>query len=832
MQQQLLENIEFTEENHIRSLSFSSHFAKFLEGAEKWDGIPKFCVITGPNGSGKSHLLEYANLCLNQKGSDFALRYRHIHLPSNYDNISIQHHDLSTIERLITGEIWNFVKEKTITEELMDSLRDKLVEGYFFHYHNNPKFDQLIDDLKNSANEGDRRLEYKAIEDLIKNYFLYYVTGDASINLLNSVFLSHEAKVVSYMKQSPQAADLIQYALENQDRLFPNRYPDQITMMKDFRNIQDQVQSEYFESKISKYLGESPVKEINDILQKYKFHFEIKQNEDKTEPCKLLLRRTDVQNGPNIRPENLSSGEKKILEILAWYFYYSSHKTYDEKKVRIMLLDEPDRHLDPKLLNVFLKILHDELAGEEKNVQVIMTSHRPDTISLVNNKNIFLLYKVKGTNISKIASVSQRQALYQLTRNLRDMTSIQIKVYTEGTSDADLYCGIYHSLFNVSNQQRLMSQTKLEFHGEENEKCQKDLLSRRYKLLFVPASHNEGKGGGWNQVKLCLKRDQNILKNKEKVKKELTQVLLDTRTYNSLGLVDNDNDQHDVYFQKRNLDKKIAIPKERYSLENFILDPIILCSSWNLHIEEKKTTDNDAQEDNDFNQQNQSLTQQSSEKTKDQKIKEKQERFISICKDIQKELQNIEEEINQNPNLTIDVVPLQSYLDVYFEFLDSMYPIYEKMLVIRKQKREEQKKKKEEAEIKAKAKAEEEAKKSKKQPTTQSNANENDSDAEDHEEELKDLPGGSHKVRVLLLKGSNRMFSVEYPKNFLKIRGHNLAELGFRFIDDSVGKFIGKIASNIYVNGLTFIPEEIADTIFKLNEFAKEQNKEDKSYKN
>ena len=119
----------------------------------------------------------------------------------------------------------------------------------------------------------------------------------------------------------------------------------------------------------------------------------------------------------------LSSGESLILIILLWKFHAQKLKEEYEKnnnpiqiKTRILLLDEPDAHMHPSLIEDFLSLL----SGNELlylNLQVIITTHSPITVLLMpnNNLNIFLMSKTKNEdskeNIYNIQPINNK-ALY------------------------------------------------------------------------------------------------------------------------------------------------------------------------------------------------------------------------------------------------------------------------------------------------------------------------------------------------------------------------------------------------------------------------------------
>ena len=81
-----------------------------------------------------------------------------------------------------------------------------------------------------------------------------------------------------------------------------------------------------------------------------------------------------LKNKYTKNPE-LSSGEKFMISLLLLQF------DFDRRAARnIILLDEPDRYLDQKLIETLFKIVYEEFC-QKHDIQIIMTTHRSDTIS-------------------------------------------------------------------------------------------------------------------------------------------------------------------------------------------------------------------------------------------------------------------------------------------------------------------------------------------------------------------------------------------------------------------------------------------------------------------
>lgn len=91
---------------------------------------------------------------------------------------------------------------------------------------------------------------------------------------------------------------------------------------------------------------------------------------------------------------------------------------FDIKIKQLLLLDEPDSNCEPKLIENFFAVLK-ELS--QLGIQIIMTTHRPDTIKLADSGSIWTIDQDKQTHIRQIKKCHQYAALFKLTYNLREI---------------------------------------------------------------------------------------------------------------------------------------------------------------------------------------------------------------------------------------------------------------------------------------------------------------------------------------------------------------------------------------------------------------------------
>jgi predicted ATPase len=246
----------------------------------------------------------------------------------------------------------------------------------------------------------------------------------------------------------------------------------------------------------------------------------------------------------------LSSGENLILLILLWKFHaqklkekYGQNNNPIELKTRILLLDEPDAHMHPSLIEDFLSLVS---SGDllYLRLQVIITTHSPITVLLMakKTKNLYLMSKSKSKNsnenIYKIDSIKNKhQAIALLTEDLVSVKEPTRIVFVEANDDK-----LYYEFL----QSFLMK--KGFFPSQNNE----------FRLEFV--AHGKHRPDNPEIDDSCRSMVEGLVSKcvNEKIKGGLIDSIF--------GIVDNDN---------RNSEPKQNIfYGQRYALENYIFDPI------------------------------------------------------------------------------------------------------------------------------------------------------------------------------------------------------------------------------------------------------------------
>lgn len=264
---------------------------------------------------------------------------------------------------------------------------------------------------------------------------------------------------------------------------------------------------------------------INNIFFEHKLDFIFKgvDKRDFTTDIEMSFYLSKKSSGKLIPFEDLSSGEKVIIGIILKLFiseYYGKEMTFPE----LIILDEPDAHLHPEMSKLLLDVL--EITFVKKmGIKIIMTTHSPSTIALAPEDCI---YELKNGNESGLKKINKDEALQILTSFIPTL-SIDYKnhkqVFLESPTDVEYFQNLHNR-----HKQKSSSQNNLYF-----------------------ISNSYGKGN-CSQVYKIVREIRN------------------SGNKTSYGIVDWD--------LKNKPEKNIHVHgfEERYSVENFILDPLyIIC---------------------------------------------------------------------------------------------------------------------------------------------------------------------------------------------------------------------------------------------------------------
>ncbi|MEH3076277.1 MAG: AAA family ATPase, partial [Quadrisphaera sp.] len=265
-------------------------------------------------------------------------------------------------------------------------------------------------------------------------------------------------------------------------------------------------------------LGQDPVLVFNQLCAEFGLDFNLPAWISLRRPYTALLFNAD---GDPVQWNELSSGEQVIFRIICWLFYYRTKNNFYPK---VLLLDEPDAHLTPRMIRRFLHSLR-ETVHEKLGIAVIMTTHSPNTVALVDENSLYRLSRSPG-GTRDLAKVSRQQAVAELSEGLLFVQEETRLVFVEGKTDVPFYQRIYQSMASTFDIESIPS------------------------LKFFAASHGQEDRGGVTKVREVVARFSET---------QLERLVC--------GICDGDTG---------NEPQKNLWVVNRYSIENYIYDPFLV----------------------------------------------------------------------------------------------------------------------------------------------------------------------------------------------------------------------------------------------------------------
>jgi ankyrin repeat protein/ABC-type lipoprotein export system ATPase subunit len=631
------------EDYPIASLDFKENFitrlAPSLQSAKEWGNIPKFAIITGPNGSGKSHLLIYTRGFLERFGRNkIHFIYKDSQSLEKYASAKEENYTASppsssypfysssyyfSLSKKEKRKISQAVKILQNPQESSDSIASdpivtSLVEQTQLNFNsatNQASLEEIVSEQyiilqvrdilgkKDSPNKIAKVIAKQAMQDnkssdIPKEEILKY--GSRLIKKdkepLTSSHALSELKIVfkAYIEKRKKILDKYK-CISHFDVLFStycSTYCRDTKLLPkeelylsfiEFTKTPNKLQ-ELVEKIADDEVGPAPWIELNNLFYSNGLHFRLHYESTSPNYRETLYFTKEIyrvmQTITIDQPDQLSAGERLILDIFSWRYYID--KTGAISKISIILLDEPDRHFDPELSKIFINCLTH--LSKAYNIQVMMTTHRPDTLAYVPEGSIFTIKRDKITNNASIEPTNRLHALFKLTPNLRDLTNFHIKVCVEAFDDVMFYEKVYNQLLRLCEQHR-KAKTKLTFTLDLDttpRQCQ-EILSRRFQLSFYSVVlTREGSKGGDAMVLRAVQGEKLAV---EYTKQIGIKALFDPSIRYPLGLIDADahiangtDPQGKITTDFDEIKDQIRFTK-RHTLENYLYDPVVLFSA-------------------------------------------------------------------------------------------------------------------------------------------------------------------------------------------------------------------------------------------------------------
>lgn len=317
-----------------------------------WADIPDFAVITGENGCGKTQLLrQIAGLDDKKIFSDTKKEeviYRHA------DGMCVKH----SFYRGSADEERDFLQD-------IQKMRDP--QDYRHHF--------IIEYLENGKESYDTTKILERYEFWLKR------NGLTLRDLIKKPYDDIERKIKSINDKNYKSEPSI-----FNEQLFVNivgNYLDRYEEIERKLKKQDKSMSfEEAEQRIVKEIGQNPIDKINQLLQTYNYDkFKIFSKRSRSGE---VIPYCEDKEGNEISFNFLSTGERIIVSLILWQYDRTALKPM------LILLDEPDAFLNPKISRMLIDILKNTIVKEYK-CQVIITTHSLSSVAQCEDQDLFFM---------------------------------------------------------------------------------------------------------------------------------------------------------------------------------------------------------------------------------------------------------------------------------------------------------------------------------------------------------------------------------------------------------------------------------------------------------
>ncbi|MFV1535224.1 MULTISPECIES: AAA family ATPase [unclassified Phaeobacter] len=225
---------------------------------------------------------------------------------------------------------------------------------------------------------------------------------------------------------------------------------------------------------------------------------------------------------------DLSSGERIFISFVVGLYNAISLKNTTSFP-SLLLLDEIDATLHPSMVKYVLRIIKNTLVSE-LGIKVIMTTHSPTTVALVEDEEVYEMDNCSGT-LKKIGRAKALRILTEALPTLAIDYDARCLVITEDENDATLWSILYRGL-----KGDISSDSSLNFLGSG-----------------VKKEKGGTEGGGCERVKKLV---ENMVESK--IKRLVGMIDWD--------LMNSSSDSQNVH---------VLCEGQRYAIENLLLDPVL-----------------------------------------------------------------------------------------------------------------------------------------------------------------------------------------------------------------------------------------------------------------
>lgn len=199
--------------------------------------------------------------------------------------------------------------------------------------------------------------------------------------------------------------------------------------------------------KIAEHFGPKPWEILNSILEMVfdgKFIFSVP--DEKSDVYDYVAQLKLKASGQNLNLDSLSSGENTLLWLVLTLFNTQYRKAMSSAVPKLLLIDEPDAFLHPKMVEKLYSVLNS--FADMFGVFAFITTHSPTTVALAPPDSTYMVDETGAILVEKDFAISELlDGVNQISLDPEN----RLHVFVESFYDANMFNALYTHLRGVED---------------------------------------------------------------------------------------------------------------------------------------------------------------------------------------------------------------------------------------------------------------------------------------------------------------------------------------------------------------------------------------------
>lgn len=375
-------------------------------------------VLTGKNGSGKTRLLEsMQNRSSEVRIGGELIDSKEISIVSHSTlNPNFGHgYDVNQLQARVTG-----------TLRFYDQIK---------HVFDLPYDQSQVEQYSRSSMGRDNSLDYMSLFRLVSS--ISKTLGKPASELTHDEIILHFEEPANNILGIQNISTISNQYIKRKEQ----------NEINEWKNTIKKIDIDYLtDDQFVDVFGNKPWLTINGILNdtfEGKFQFNIPDETLKSYAYQAQLIQSDT--GIPVGVDALSSGEKTLLWLALTLFNSQYYNSTIVKVPKVLLIDEPDAFLHPKMVVKMYKVL--DSFQRNFDSKILITTHSPTTVALAPDNSVYIIEQGVLKLVEKDVAISELlDGITQISLSPENRR----QVFVESQYDANIYQLIYSKLVHRS----------------------------------------------------------------------------------------------------------------------------------------------------------------------------------------------------------------------------------------------------------------------------------------------------------------------------------------------------------------------------------------------